>query len=70
LIRSRKDEKSGRIYYELTSEGLEAGKKLSTHMKECQRDSEEKLLGILHMHLEVFGRKALKDLLARANRIG
>jgi len=70
LIRSRKDEKSGRIYYELTSEGLEAGKKLSAHMKECQRDSEEKLLGILHMHLEVFGRKALKDLLARANRIG
>jgi PadR family transcriptional regulator PadR len=70
LIRSRKDEKSGRIYYELTNEGLEAGKKLSTHMKEFQRDAEEKLLGILHMHSEMFGRKALKDMLGRANRIG
>jgi DNA-binding PadR family transcriptional regulator len=70
VIRSRKDEKSGRIYYELTRRGIEAEKSMSTMTKECQKDVEEKLLGILYMHSEMFGRKALRDLLARANKIG
>jgi len=70
VIRSRKDEKSGRVYYELTHRGTEAEKKMSTKMKECQKDVEEKLLGILNMHSEMFGRKALKELLARASKIG
>jgi len=70
MIRSRKDEKNGRVYYELTNDGLKSGKKMATYMKECQKDAEEKLLGFLYMHSEMFGRKALKDLLARANRIG
>ncbi len=67
LIRSRKDEKSGRIYYELTRLGTEAERRASKRMKESQKDMEEKLLGILHMHSEMFGRRALKGLLKRAN---
>jgi DNA-binding PadR family transcriptional regulator len=70
VIRSRKDQESGRIYYELTRRGMEAEKKMSARMRECQKDAEGKLLGILYMHSEMFGRKALRDLLARANKIG
>jgi len=66
VIRSKKDEKTGRIYYELTRRGMEAEKGTLSRMKECQRDMEEKLLGILSVHAEVFGRKALKELLVRA----
>jgi DNA-binding PadR family transcriptional regulator len=69
VIRSRKDTKSGRIYYELTRRGLEAERKMLSKMKESQRDIEEKLLGILCMHAGMFGRRALKDLLSRANKM-
>jgi DNA-binding PadR family transcriptional regulator len=69
VLRSKKDEKSGRIYYELTHRGMEAEKRMLAKTKECQRDVEEKLLGILYMHAEMFGRKALRDLLTRANKI-
>jgi DNA-binding PadR family transcriptional regulator len=67
VIRSRKDEKSGRIYYELTRRGVEAEKGVPKRLKECQKDMEEKLLGILSMHAQIFGRKAFRDLLGRAN---
>lgn len=70
VIRSKKDEKTGRIYYELTRRGMEAEKRVSKGMKGCQKDMEEKLLGILCMHSQMFGRKALRDLLARANKLG
>jgi len=70
IIRARKDEKTGRIYYELTRRGTEAEKGASKGMKECQKDMEEKLLGILCMHSQMFGRKALRDLLGRANKLG
>ncbi len=70
VIRSKKDEKTGRIYYELTRRGMEAEKKVSKGMKGCQKEMEEKLLGILCMHSQMFGRKALRDLLARANKLG
>lgn len=70
VIRSKKDEKTGRIYYELTRRGMEAQKRVSKGMKGCQKDMEEKLLGILCMHSQMFGRKALRDLLARANKLG
>jgi DNA-binding PadR family transcriptional regulator len=70
VIRSRRDGKSGRVYYELTRRGSEAKAKMWTRMKECQKDAENRLLGFLYMHSEMFGRKALQDLLARANRIG
>jgi DNA-binding PadR family transcriptional regulator len=66
FIRSRKDEKSGRVYYELTHRGIEAHGRLSKRTAEIRRDMEEKLLGALCIHAAVFGRKALKDLLKRA----
>jgi DNA-binding PadR family transcriptional regulator len=67
VIRSKKDGKTGRIYYELTSRGVEAQGTMAKKMKGLQKDTEEKLLGILCMHAEMFGRKALRDLLRRAN---
>jgi DNA-binding PadR family transcriptional regulator len=67
VIRSKKDGKTGRIYYELTSRGMEAQEGMAKKMKGLQKDTEEKLLGILCMHSEMFGRKALRDLLKRAN---
>jgi DNA-binding PadR family transcriptional regulator len=70
VIRSKKDSKSGRIYYELTERGVEAEEAMSRKMKILERDMQEKLLGILHMHSEMFGRKALRDLLKRANSLG
>jgi DNA-binding PadR family transcriptional regulator len=67
VVRSRKDEKSGRIYYELTGRGVEAERGVLKKVKECQKDMEEKLLGILSMHTQIFGRKAFRDLLGRAH---
>lgn len=67
VILSRKDEKTGRIYYELTRRGVVAEKGVLRKLKDCQRDMEEKLLGILSMHAQIFGRKAFKNLLGRAN---
>jgi len=65
VIRSRKEESSGRVYYELTRQGKEAQEKLSKRIKESQKAWEEKLLGILAIHEEVFGPKALTKLLKR-----
>jgi DNA-binding PadR family transcriptional regulator len=70
VIRSRKDERSGRVYYELTRRGMEAEERLSKSMKECKKDMEERLLGILSMHAQIFGRKALRELLGRAKNLG
>jgi len=69
VIRSKKDGKSGRIYYELTSRGIEAEEAMTKKMKTIEKDMEEKLLGILCMHSEMFGRKALRELLKRANSL-
>jgi DNA-binding PadR family transcriptional regulator len=65
VIRSRRDESSGRVYYELSRRGREAQEKLSKRIKESQKELEEKLLGILAIHEELFGRKALSNLLKR-----
>jgi len=65
IITSRKDEKSGRVYYELTRRGKETRERVSKRLAECQEDMEEKLLGILAIHEELFGRKALNELLRR-----
>jgi DNA-binding PadR family transcriptional regulator len=70
FIRSKKDGQSGRIYYELTGRGKEAEEAMAKKMKTLEKDMEEKLLGILCMHSQMFGRKALKDLLRRANSLG
>ena len=66
VIRSRKDEKTGRVYYELTRQGREAQDSVLRRVRESQEEWEEKLLGILAMYAQVFGRKALKDVLKRA----
>ena len=65
-IRSKKDEKTGRVYYELTQRGVEAKSDVMTHMKEYQEEMQEKLLGALFIHAEVFGEKSLNALLKRA----
>ena len=44
---------------------VERLKKGFKRIKESQMEWEEKLLGILAMHAEVFGRRALNDLLER-----
>jgi len=69
IIRSKKDVKSGRIYYELTGRGMEAKEAMGKKMKGLERDMQEKLLGILCMHSQMFGRKALRSLLRRANSL-
>jgi DNA-binding PadR family transcriptional regulator len=66
VIRSRSDESSGRVYYELTRRGRETQERLSKRIRESRKEWEERLLGILAMHAEVFGQKALRDLLKRA----
>ena len=65
-IRSKKDEKTGRVYYELTQRGKEAKRDVMTHMKEYREEMQEKLLGALYIHAEVFGEKSLNDILKRA----
>ena len=66
IIKARRDASSGRVYYELTRRGREAQERLSKRIRESQKKWEERLLGILAMHAEVFGRKALRELLKRA----
>jgi len=65
LIRSKKHQPSGRVYYELTKRGAQAQKRVSGRMDEYQKEMEEKLLGILSMHGTIFGRKALRNVLKR-----
>jgi DNA-binding PadR family transcriptional regulator len=67
-IRSRKDERTGRVYYELTQRGVDAKKDVMKRIKEYQRDMEEKLLGTLFIHAGIFGQKSLNDLLKRASQ--
>jgi DNA-binding PadR family transcriptional regulator len=69
IIRSRRDGESGRVYYELTERGLQAEKAMIRKMTGLEKDMEEKLLGGLCMHSQLFGRKALRNLLGRANRL-
>jgi len=64
-IRSRRDGKSRRVYYELTRPGVNAQNKLLRRAKDHQKDMEERLLGILSMHEAIYGQRALKTLLKR-----
>jgi DNA-binding PadR family transcriptional regulator len=66
IIRSRRGGKSRRVYYELTKRGIEAQKRFAKRMKDCQKDMESKMLGVLSLYSEIFGRHALSDLLKRA----
>jgi DNA-binding PadR family transcriptional regulator len=65
IIRSKKDESKGRVYYELTQRGKQVQKRISKKVKESHEEWDEKLLGILETYAQVFGRKALRDLLKR-----
>jgi len=68
LLVSRRDESSGRVYYELTTEGRLAREELSRKLVEYRREMEEGLLGVLAIHEELFGRKAVNDLMKRLRR--
>lgn len=65
IIKSTREERSGRVYYALTPKGRTAQERVFKQIKKSQKEWEEKLLGILAMHAEVFGRRALHDLLER-----
>jgi DNA-binding PadR family transcriptional regulator len=65
IIKSVRDDGSGRVYYSLTAKGRTAQTKILKRIKESQKEWEEKLLGILAMYAEVFGRRAFHDLLRR-----
>ena len=53
------------MYYSLTPRGRTAQERVVKQVKKSQKEWEEKLLGILAMHAEMFGRRALHDLLER-----
>ncbi len=65
IIKSNRGERSARVYYALTPKGRRAQERVFKQIKKSKKEWEEKLLGILAMHAEVFGRKALHDLLER-----
>ncbi len=62
LISSKKEESSGRIYYELTTKGKAASERVSENLGEVKEDFDEKLRGFLEIYSELFGRKALNEL--------
>jgi DNA-binding PadR family transcriptional regulator len=65
IIKSTRGERSARVYYALTPKGRKAQERVLKQIKKSQKEWEEKLLGILAMHAEVFGRRALHALLER-----
>ena len=66
IIKSTREKRSGRVYYALTPKGRMAQGRVLRQIKKSQKEWEEKLLGILAMNAEVFGRGALENLLDRA----
>ena len=66
LIRSRRDETSRRVYYELTKRGVRAQASLAARMEDRQGEMEEKFLGMLSIYGSIFGPKALRNLLKRS----
>jgi DNA-binding PadR family transcriptional regulator len=69
IIKSTRDETSSRVYYALTPKGRTVQTKTMKRIKESQKEWEGKMLGILAMHAEVFGRRALLDLLIRGRSL-
>lgn len=65
IIKSTRDERSGRVYYALTPKGRRSQARALKQIKDSQKEWQRKLLGILAMYAEVFGRRALRDLLER-----
>jgi DNA-binding PadR family transcriptional regulator len=69
IIKSTRKENSGRVYYALTPKGRTVQERVLKQIKKSQKEWEEKLLGILAMHAEVFGRRALHALLERGKAL-
>jgi DNA-binding PadR family transcriptional regulator len=65
LIRSTNDGTSRRVYYELTPNGRRAVKTFIDELDEHREDFEEKVLGLLTIYQEIFGRRGLNRLLNR-----
>jgi DNA-binding PadR family transcriptional regulator len=65
IVRSRRDESSGRVYYELTREGKTAVQELPQRLKDVQEDASDLLRGPIMIYLKLYGRKALDDMLQR-----
>jgi DNA-binding PadR family transcriptional regulator len=63
LISSTKDGHSRRVYYKLTSKGVEVIEKLPDELMGLKDYLDGKLLGILSLYDELFGREALDLLL-------
>jgi len=65
VLRSRRDESSGRVYYELTRKGKLTIQELPKKLKEAQEDLDELLLAQLTIYSKLYGQKALNDLMRR-----
>ncbi len=63
LISSKKDQTSGRLYYDLTARGRAASERLSEDLREVKEDFDEKLRGFIVIYSEMFGQKALNELI-------
>ena len=68
VVRSRRDESAGRVYYELTRKGKLAVQELPQRLKETQEEASEQLLGEMLVYSRLYGYKALNDLLERTER--
>jgi DNA-binding PadR family transcriptional regulator len=62
VVRSRRDESAGRVYYELTRKGKLAVQELPQRLKETQEEASEQLLGEMLVYSRLYGYKALKRL--------
>ena len=65
FVGSRRDKKTGRVYYEPTKRGKEVLARLSKEIMESKEEAEEHILGVMSIHARLFGRKAHNSLLKR-----
>lgn len=63
LVKSTRDEASGRVYYELTLKGKLKQKNYESNIEETKKYLSVKLLGFLSIYQALFGNDALKELL-------
>ena len=66
LVVSTKDKSTRRVYYTLTQKGKLALKEMLSGLQESKPSFDETLLGFLAIYSELFGHKALKELLRQA----
>jgi DNA-binding PadR family transcriptional regulator len=68
LVASATDESTGRVNYTLTPNGKNVLKQLLGELEESRHYFDETLLGFFSIYSELFGQKALRELLSRATR--